>query len=184
MYAANSNELGGAVLMSAAPSAASSTRPGDRPASLPIYDMPGHLVRRLNQIHSALFAEECGAFGLTSLQFAALTALKANPGVDATRLSTLIAFDRSTIGSVLDRLEAKALIRREPSPSDRRIKALRLTEDGAALLTAVAPAVDRVQQRLLQPLASGDRPTLVRLMTEVAAAHNETTSAPLKLETT
>lgn len=167
--------------MSAARSAVSSTgrSPDDR---LPIYQMPGHLVRRLNQIHSALFAEECGEHGLTSLQFAALTALHANPGVDATRLSTLIAFDRSTIGSVLDRLEAKALIRRAPSRNDRRVKLLSLTEAGEALLVAVGPAVERVQQRLLQPLDPSDRPTAVRLMSQIAAAHNGMTSAPLRID--
>jgi DNA-binding MarR family transcriptional regulator len=139
-------------------------------------------VRRLNQIHSALFAEECGEHGLTSLQFAALTALRAYPGVDATRLSTLIAFDRSTIGSVLDRLEAKALIRREPSRDDRRVKLLRLTDAGEALLVTVGPAVERVQQRLLQPLDPADRPAVVRLMTQIATAHNDMTPAPLRLD--
>lgn len=167
--------------MSAARSAGSSSdRTSDDRRS--IYEMPGHLIRRLNQIHSALFAEECGAHGLTSLQFAALTALRANPGIDATRLSTLIAFDRSTIGSVLDRLEAKTLIRRAPSRNDRRVKLLSLTPAGEALLVTVGPAVERVQQRLLQPLDPGDRPIAVRLMSQIAAAHNETTSAPLRID--
>jgi DNA-binding MarR family transcriptional regulator len=148
---------------------------------LPLYRMPGHLVRRVHQISAALFAEECAAFGLTSVQYAALVALRAHPNADATRLSALIAFDRSTIGDVLDRLEAKGWVRRGPSPTDRRIKLLTLTAEGASLLNQVTAAVERVQQRLLDPLPPEDRETLVRLLARIASVHNETTTAPLRI---
>lgn len=145
-----------------------------------LYDMPGHLIRRAQQISTALFAEECAAFDLTSVQYAALVAIKANPDVDATRLSTLIAFDRSTIGGVLERLEAKGWILRTPSPTDRRVKLLRLTLEGERLLRQVEPAVRRVQQRLLEPLAPADRAVMLRLLGQLAAVHNDVTSAPLR----
>src|SRR4051794_41918335 len=99
-----------------------------------LYSMPGHLIRRAHQISSALFAEECGEFDLTSVQYAALVAIRDNPDVDATRLSALIAFDRSTIGDVLERLEGKGWIKRHPSPTDRRVKLLRLSPTGEDLL--------------------------------------------------
>ena len=50
-----------------------------------LHDMPGHLIRRAQQITTALFAEECGNFDLTSVHYAALVAIRANPEVDATR---------------------------------------------------------------------------------------------------
>ena len=112
-----------------------------------LYEMPGHLIRRAHQISTAIFAEECAEFDLTSVQYAALVAIKANPDVDATRLSALIAFDRSTIGDVLERLEAKGSIRRTPSPKDRRVKLLRLTLDGDRLLRSVEPAVRQGSER-------------------------------------
>ena len=143
-----------------------------------LYEMPGHLIRRAHQISTAIFAEECAEFDLTSVQYAALSAIEANPDVDATWLSSLIAFDRSTIGDVLERLEAKGWIRREPSPADRRVKLVRLTRDGARLLREVEPAVRRVQERLLAPLAPRDRATMLRLLTQLASVHNDVTSAP------
>jgi DNA-binding MarR family transcriptional regulator len=147
-----------------------------------IYGMPGHLIRRAQQISMALFAEECGAFDLTSVQFAALTAIAANPDVDATRLSSLIAFDRSTIGDVLERLEAKGWIVRRPGPEDRRVKLLRLTKAGSALLAQVEPAVRRVQERLLAPLPAAQRQTMIRLLTQLVEIHNDITAAPLRRE--
>ena len=150
--------------------------PGDAFAT-----MPGHLIRRAQQISTALFAEECGAFDLTAVQFAALSAVAAHPDVDATRLSALIAFDRSTLGDVLERLEAKGWVSRHGSADDRRVKLLRCTAAGAALLQAVAPAVARVQERLLEPLAPRDRAAMLRLLGQLADVHNEVTPAPLRL---
>jgi DNA-binding MarR family transcriptional regulator len=145
-----------------------------------LYEMPGHLIRRAQQISTALFTDECGAFDLTSVQYAALCAIKANPNVDATRLSALIAFDRSTIGDVVERLESKGWISRRSSLQDRRIKLLRLSPAGTKLLVQVGPAVRRVQERLLAPLAPRDRALVIRLLAQLAACHNEVTPAPLR----
>jgi DNA-binding MarR family transcriptional regulator len=143
-----------------------------------LYSMPGHLIRRAQQISSALFAEECG--DLTSVQYAALVAIKENPDVDATRLSTLIAFDRSTIGDVLERLEGKGWVVRSPSPSDRRVKLLRLSPAGMEAIRSVEPAVRRVQKRLLAPLAPEDQATMVRLLAQLVDLHDGTGPAPLR----
>lgn len=145
-----------------------------------LYDMPGHLIRRAQQISTALFAEECAAFDLTSVQYAAMVAIRAHPEVDATRLSHLIAFDRSTLGSVLERLEAKGWVLRTASPTDRRVRLLRLTLEGERLLRQVEPAVRRVQQRLLEPLTPADRAAMLRLLGQLAAVHNDVTSVPLR----
>lgn len=145
-----------------------------------LYDMPGHLIRRAQQISTALFAEECAAFDLTSVQYAAMVAIRAHPEVDATRLSHLIAFDRSTLGSVLERLEAKGWVLRTASPTDRRVRLLRLTLEGERLLRQVEPAVCRVQQRLLEPLTPADRAAMLRLLGQLAAVHNDVTSVPLR----
>jgi DNA-binding MarR family transcriptional regulator len=147
-----------------------------------LYDMPGHLIRRAQQISTALFAEECAEFDLTSVQYAALTAIRSHPDVDATRLSHLIAFDRSTLGSVLERLETKGWVRRIGSPTDRRIKLLQLTLDGERLLREVEPAVKRVQRRLLEPLTRPERATFLSLLGRLTETHNEVTSAPQRAD--
>jgi MarR family transcriptional regulator, lower aerobic nicotinate degradation pathway regulator len=136
-----------------------------------VHGMPGHLIRRLQQISVARFTEECGEFSLTSVQFAALTAIGENPGLDATRLSAIIAFDRSTIGDVLERLEGKGWIARAPSRTDKRAKTLKLTPAGRRVLDAVLPAVHRVQERLLAPLAEADRARFMTLLAQLVDLH-------------
>ena len=95
-----------------------------------LHRQPGHLIRRAQQIAVAIFIEECAAFDLTPVQYAAMVAIQENEGIDATRLSAQIAFDRSTLGNVLERLEARGFVERYPSPDDKRIKLLKLTAQG------------------------------------------------------
>lgn len=145
-----------------------------------IYKRPGHLLRRAQQISDAVFFAECNHLLLTSVQYATLVAIEAHPGVDATQLSTLIAFDRSTLGGVLERLELKDLIHRKPSPHDKRVKLLFLTQNGRKILEEIEPNVERVQERILTPLAAPEREMLMTLLTKLVDLHNET--LPLSLQ--
>src|SRR6266851_4949021 len=147
-----------------------------------VYSKPGYLFRRMQQIAVAIFVEECRAYDLTPVQYAALVAIRTHPGIDATRLSAVIAFDRSTLGNVIERLEAKQLIERKPSREDRRVKLLYLTKAGAALLCDIMPSVDRAQARMLQPLKPADRKTLMALLTQLVDLNNESSRVPLRAE--
>jgi DNA-binding MarR family transcriptional regulator len=147
-----------------------------------VYTAPGYLFRRMQQIAVALFMEECKAFDLTPVQYAALIAIRTHPGIDATRLSAVIAFDRSTLGSVIERLEAKQFIERKPGSMDKRVKLLHLTRAGATVLREIMPFVDRAQARMLQPLKPADRKTLLALVTQLVDLNNEASRVPLRAE--
>ena len=147
-----------------------------------VYTKPGYLFRRMQQIAVAIFVEECKHFDITPVQYAALVAIQSHPGIDATRLSAVIAFDRSTLGSVIERLEAKGQIERKPANDDKRIKLLYLTRSGAKLLRDILPAVDRAQARMLEPLKAGDRKTLMALLAQLVDRNNEASRVPLRAE--
>jgi DNA-binding MarR family transcriptional regulator len=147
-----------------------------------VYTKPGYLFRRMQQIAVAIFVEECRAYDLTPVQYAALVAIRTHPGIDATRLSAVIAFDRSTLGSVIERLEAKQYIERRPAREDKRVKLLHLTKKGSALLRNIVPLVDRAQARMLQPLRQADRKTLLALLTQLVDLNNEASRVPLRAE--
>ena len=147
-----------------------------------VYSKPGYLFRRMQQIAVSIFVEECKAYDLTPVQFAALVAIDTHPGIDATRLSAVIAFDRSTLGSVIERLEVKQYIERKPAREDKRIKLLYMTKAGAALLLDIMPSVDRAQVRMLQPLKPADRKTLLALLAQLVDLNNEASRVPLRAE--
>ncbi|MDA9425835.1 MULTISPECIES: MarR family winged helix-turn-helix transcriptional regulator [Bradyrhizobium] len=147
-----------------------------------VYAAPGYLFRRMQQIAVSIFMEECKAFDLTPVQYAALIAIHTHPGIDATRLSAVIAFDRSTLGSVIERLQAKDYIERKPAPEDKRIKLLYLTKSGAAILREIIPTVERAQARMLEPLQPAERKALMGLLMQLVDLNNEASRVPLRAE--
>ena len=146
------------------------------------HDMPGHLARRFQQIAVAVFlaeVEEAG-YDLTPVQYAALAAIGANPGIDQVSLAGLIAYDRTTITGVVDRLAQKGLAARNESSRDRRARELKITDAGRRTLRGIAPAVEAAQQILLRGLSAKEATELMRLLKKAIAAGNELSRAPLR----
>src|SRR5215471_1741011 len=56
-------------------------------SDMPLWGRPGYLLRRLHQIHYALFFEECAGFDITPVQYGLLTTLSLNPDLDQNSLS-------------------------------------------------------------------------------------------------
>lgn len=144
--------------------------------------MPGHLIRRYQQIAVAIFHAEITAAGydLTPVQFAALARIADNPGIDQATLAGLIAYDRTTIGGVVDRLLQKKLIMRKVSQTDRRARTLTITRAGLELLEAVGTAVASAQRRMVAALDEAESRELLRLLRKVTDAGNELSRAPLR----
>lgn len=147
-----------------------------------IYEMAGHLIRRLNQISASVFADRMAREGreLTPVQFAALTAVEAEPGIDQATLAGAIAYDRATIGGVVDRLEQKGLIERTVSQKDRRARTLCLTKKGRRLLDEVRPIVWDLQKDILAGLDPSEQKDLLALLKKAADAGNALARAPLQ----
>ena len=143
-------------------------------------ERPGHLIRRLQQISFAIFMSEARAFDVTPVQYAAIFAINNHPGIDQTALCNMIAFDRSTIGDVVTRLEKKRLIRRQNGPLDRRTKSLYVTPLGRRLLQDMAPAVAATQRLILGPLKARERDAFMRLLKTLVLSNNERSRAPLR----
>jgi DNA-binding MarR family transcriptional regulator len=145
-------------------------------------DKPGHLARRFQQIAVATFHAEVEAAGydLTPVQYAALTAVEAHPGIDQVTLAGLIAFDRTTITGVVDRLVQKGLLVRQTNTRDRRVRELQITKEGRRTLGGIEPAVQAAQRTMLRGLTREEADTLLRLLRKAIAAGNELSRAPLR----
>ncbi|CDZ57987.1 Putative transcriptional regulatory protein, MarR family [Neorhizobium galegae bv. orientalis] len=145
-------------------------------------DMPGHLARRFQQIAVAVFHAEVDRAGydLTPVQYAALAAISINPGIDQVTLAGLIAYDRTTITGVVDRLVQKGLLVRNASTKDRRARELQITDEGRKTLSGVAPVVEAAQELMLRGLTAEEGDELLRLLRKAIAAGNELSRAPLR----
>ncbi len=132
---------------------------------------PGHLIRRAQQLAVAIFMEETSGFDATPVQFAILNALIDDPGEDQVTLSSRVAFDPATFGSVIGRLEAKGWVKREADPGDKRRKLLWITPEGEQVALRMKRAVSRAQLRIVGPLNPREREHLSVLLGKLVAGH-------------
>jgi DNA-binding MarR family transcriptional regulator len=145
-----------------------------------LVEMPGHLLRRCQQIAVALFLQECRDLDLTPLQYAVLSALDHHGELDQNRLSGLTALDRTTVSTVIGKLELRGLVARRRSRADRRHNAITCTGAGRALLRRARPAVEAAQARILAPLAADQRTAFLACLKKIADDNNLESRAPLK----
>jgi DNA-binding MarR family transcriptional regulator len=126
-------------------------------------DAPGHLIRRAQRVHTVLWSQHVGG-QLTSVQFAVLVALAAEPDLDQQALCERVSLDSSSLGDVCARLLARGLVSRRSDPEDRRRNLLRLTSAGQGLLRQATPAVEQVGTALVATLTRREADELLRLL--------------------
>jgi DNA-binding MarR family transcriptional regulator len=145
-----------------------------------VFIKPGHLIRRLQQIAVAIFMAETKKFDITPVQYSALLAVEMNSGIDQTTLVNMIALDRSTIGSVLSRLESKKWIKRVAGSDDRRTKRLTITPQGRKVLREIDASVASAQRLILAPLRPAERPVFMSMLKRLVRINNPLSRAPLR----
>jgi MarR family transcriptional regulator, lower aerobic nicotinate degradation pathway regulator len=135
-------------------------------------DLPGHTIRRLQQIAVGIFLDETADMNVTPVQFALLFAASKQAGLDQRTLAGRIGLDTSTVGQVVDRLESRELIERKVSPTDKRVRLLSVTPAGKKLLQGVMPAMLRAQDRILAPLPQADRAKFMAMVKRIVDENN------------
>lgn len=143
------------------------------PAKELLFARPGFLVRRLHQIHVAMFMEEFKSQNITPVQYGLMTAVAALPGLDQTALGQEVGLDRTTTADVVKRLEERGLLERRPNPSDRRTRHVQLTDEGQALVAELHVNMSRAQERMLEPLRPAEKAILMDLMRRLVEANNQ-----------
>ena len=147
-----------------------------------LYEHPGHLLRRAQQISVSIFYDEMGS-ELTPIQYAVLRNLAAHPGTDQVSLAALTGIDTSTGATVCARLEEKGLLERKVIPTNRRQRALTITGAGEQQLADMIPGAQRLRRRLLAPLTGPEQLQFMALLTKLVQENNEQSRAPLTAAT-
>lgn len=128
---------------------------------------PGHLIRRAQRVHGVLWAGHVGAEP-TGPQFAVLSCVSLNPGLDQTAAGVLASLDKSSMADIVGRLIRNRWITADPDAADRRRKLLYLSRPALAALDALTAGAARVQADLLAPLPPGQRARFVRDLATLA----------------
>ena len=146
-----------------------------------LYDQPGHLIRRAQQIAVSIF-HSTFQYEVTPVQYAVLRVLEDNPGIDQVTLARLCALDTSTAANLAVRLEARGLVQRTVPVKSKRFRLLQLTRRGMALVKRLNPSGRRVSRHLLQALDKKEQKVFLRLLRKFVHLNNEESRAPLDRE--
>ena len=143
-----------------------------------LYDQPGHLIRRAQQIAVSMFYSTMG-YDVTPVQYAVLRILEDNPGIDQVTLARLCALDTSTAANLAVRLEARGLVKRVVPAKSKRFRMLHLTPRGLGLVEELLRSERLVSRRLMQSLAEKEQKIFLRLLKKFVHLNNENSRAPL-----
>ncbi len=116
-----------------------------------------HLLHRANQSVSDIFSEQMRGETLTPRQFAVLSAISENEGLNQTHLVKETGIDRSTLADIIQRMLKKGLITRKRTERDGRAYSVFLTEMGQQILDESIPNVKNADQRILNAVPEHNR---------------------------
>jgi MarR family multiple antibiotic resistance transcriptional regulator len=130
----------------------------------------GHLIGRARSALLTGLDGELEPFGLTGAQFAVLKNVADGVAETAADLCRTMHYDTGSMTRMLDRLEEKAVLRRERCTEDRRVVYLRITDTGNDLLPQLRAAAVHVLSRHLAGFSSEEVENLKQYL--VRMIHN------------
>ena len=119
------------------------------------------------QRHTSIFTARM-IEGLTQTQFAALAKLYEVGPCSQNHLGRLIYLDAATIKGVVDRLSLRGFVTALSDPTDRRRRAVALTERGRETTEAAMKVATEITAATLAPLTPDEQRLVVRLLKKLA----------------
>ena len=111
----------------------------------------GFLIHEVANAISQGYSRVMAPLGLTRPQVRVLVWVGYSPGITQTELCELIGTSPMALTGLLDRMEAKNLVKREENPTDRRAKRIFMT-DGAL---ALRPEMEKIAAEFRQAVRAG-----------------------------
>lgn len=150
-----------------------SAHPGDphfyRGDDFKVEESIGYLLRTLRIHMDRAIDDEMAAYDLTGVQWRPLLALHFGMGDTAADLARIGCVDTGAMTRMLDRLEAKGLVRRSACQHDARVMRLTLTTEGERLCRLIPYGLSRVMNSLLRGFTAQEVATLKSLVRRMLA---------------
>ena len=150
-----------------------SSRPGDpefyRGDDWQIGESIGYLLKLVRHSMDRAVDAEMAEHDLTGVQWAPLLMIDKGLGSTAAELARIACTDTGAVTRMLDRLEAKGLLRRSPCPKDRRVVQLELTDEGQALCQKIPYGLARVMNSMLRGFTAEEVATFKSLTRRILA---------------
>lgn len=128
----------------------------------------GYFVRRAQIWIFQDFIRTLAEVKIRPAQYSVLLVIEANPGLSQAALCQTLGIERARLVHLLDDLEARKIVQRRRSKTDRRSHVLSLTAQGRSALARMKVLADEHEQRLAQKVGIRSHKTLLRLLSVFA----------------
>ncbi len=123
----------------------------------PLEQRLGYVLRRAQIAVFRDFFESFAAFDIRPGQYSILTVIERNPALTQSAVSEALGIKRTNFVAMIDELEARKLVRRNPAPHDRRSYALMVTDKGKRLMTELHAVAEQHERRIADVLGAETR---------------------------
>lgn len=113
------------------------------------------------------FLERMAEFGLRPVDFSVMSVIQHNPGVTSRQLCAALNLLPPNLVGLVQSLEARGLIHRQPHPTDGRAVGLHPTAEGAALMHKAEQAATDLEIERSRKLTAAQRKTLLELLQKI-----------------
>lgn len=125
------------------------------------------LLTKAQQTVYQYFKSRLAEYDVTPVQHGILASLWQNDGQSPSQIACSLNLDSSTITGLLDRMENKQLLQRQPDAQDRRALRVFLTETGKELRVPLEKVVEEANVYVLEHLGSEEQDELKKLLVKV-----------------
>ncbi|GLC91042.1 MarR family transcriptional regulator [Cupriavidus sp. TA19] len=129
----------------------------------------GFLVTDVRNQLLAGVERELEPLQITAAQFVVLNSIMSGKGRTLSEFCRLLGYDSGAMTRLLDRIEAKGIIRRVVNPTDRRSFIVELTEQGQAVFPQARKGTEVAIRRLLAGFSEADAQTLRGMLRRILA---------------
>lgn len=153
--------------------------PALKPASPPAVDtvdtsflenLLGYNARRASLAVIEVFVERMAPYGLKPVDFSVLSLVAHNPGITSRQLCSALGVLPPNLVGMVNALEKRELIVRQPHPRDGRAMGLHLTAAGQKLVRDAEKTAARLESDVASRLTPAEQRTLLRLLKKVYKA--------------
>jgi DNA-binding MarR family transcriptional regulator len=132
------------------------------------------LLTQVGALAASKFADRLSSTGLAPHHAGILRTIAKNPGISQQTLASLLGMLPSRLVTYLDELEGRGLLERHDNPEDRRLYALRLTEQGTNAIGEIGRVARAHDDEVCAPLSPDEREQLSSLLSRLADHHGLT----------
>lgn len=127
----------------------------------------GFLMHDVSRLRRVVFDDFMRPLNVTRSQWWVLAYLSRNDGMIQSDLAEMLELGKAALGGLVDRLEASGSIERRLDATDRRVKRIHLTSQGAHTVKRMRQLSHEMSERVLEGLAPSERDRLSAMLTQV-----------------